>query len=54
MSEAKKPTHFDKEQLKYLQEQFPVRILSTTATENEVHQYFGTQKVIELIQRHTR
>lgn len=40
---------FYPEQIKYLKEQFPNVVLPVTATEAQMHRYFGQQSVIAFI-----
>jgi len=40
-------------QLQYLESVFPAMVFPSTATENSVHQYFGTQSVLETVRSKT-
>ena len=40
---------FSVAQLQWLEQQYPQRVLPPTASEAEIHQYFGTQRVLQSI-----
>lgn len=42
---------FSEHQLKYLQGIFPEQIFTHTATPEQMHQYFGAQRVLDVIKR---
>lgn len=48
-TEPKGRVYFSREQYKWLQEQFPVRVLPVQATEAQMRDYFGEQRVIAAI-----
>jgi hypothetical protein len=47
--QAGKDVYFTRQQIEYLQSMYPTRVLPATASEAEIHQYFGTQRVLETV-----
>ncbi len=41
---------FFPEQVKWLRSMFPHRVIPTSATEAEIREYFGTQRVLDVVE----